>query len=146
MYKTINCSCEAPFNGVSGSCSCGLSYWEPGEFKPLEKFAFVTRHAVTEEQKALAAEKGIELVPVGDIDAFSCEIPEGFDGIVCVHPAMALRALKAGLTVAVFENGNRASESEKPSFFAKALWVYRPNHNYEAEYLEADRLLQQQGM
>ena len=92
------------------------------------KFAFISRHAPTPEQHALAAEHGIELVPVGDFDAFSVgpgfvDDFGAFDGVVVVHPAAALR-LAGSYLIGVFENGNRAAEGEKPQFFAKDLHIY----------------------
>lgn len=60
------------------------------------KFAFITRHNPTPEQEALAAEQGIELVAIGDADAFT--LTSGFvyekgdfEGVIVVHPAAALR-------------------------------------------------------
>jgi hypothetical protein len=94
------------------------------------RMAFITRHAPTEAQVSLAAKAGFELVPVGDRDAFSGEIPEGFDAVAVVHPAAALRyiagarALKSAV-VGVFENANRAPEGAKPQFEAASLHVYR---------------------
>ena len=97
-------------------------------------FAFISRHAPTPEQYALAWEQNITLHVVGDLDAFTVTIgqvealaPEGvnhFDGVVVVHPAAALRLVQ-GYDVGVFENGQRAAEDGKPSFFAKSLTVYK---------------------
>lgn len=92
----------------------------------MEKFAFVSRHAATPEQLVLAAEKGIELIPVGDFDAFAIrrqDLSEDIEGAVVVHPAAAMR-LADGLKIGVFENSNRAPAGEKPSFEARALHVF----------------------
>jgi hypothetical protein len=93
----------------------------------MKQFAFVTRHAPTPEQIELAAAQNIELVPVGDVDAFGdlselqLTLQNGcFVGVVVVHPWLAL-ALAPDYTIGVFENANRAAEGEKPSFYAKAL-------------------------
>lgn len=92
------------------------------------KFAFVSRHIPTPGQVALALAQGIELVPIGDADAFS--ITPGwvdgqgqFEGVVIVHPAAAMR-LCGSFLVGVFENANRAPEGEKPSFEAVGLHIY----------------------
>jgi hypothetical protein len=92
------------------------------------KFAFISRHAPTDGQKQMAADKGIELAHVGDADAFSI-IPSwideqgAFDGVVVVHPAAALR-LAHTFAVGVFENANRAPVGEKPQFEAVAFHIY----------------------
>jgi hypothetical protein len=96
-------------------------------------FAFITRHAPTAEQAALAAEQGIALHPVGDADAFTvgngfvheaaARLDIAFDGVVVVHPAAALR-LCSEFLVGVFENANRAAEGAPPQFAAKALHIY----------------------
>lgn len=90
------------------------------------RFAFISRHQPTPEQHSLARLEGIELVAVGDRDAFTVERAEfsDFDGVIVVHPAMALRLSGPGFYVGVFENANRAPEGEKPHFVAKALHVY----------------------
>jgi len=94
----------------------------------MKKLAFISRHAATPDQIALASEKGYELVPVGDRDAFAVSPGEfaAFSGAVVVHPAMAIRLQGAtpNFVIGVFENGNRAGEGEKPAFFAKALHLY----------------------
>lgn len=92
------------------------------------QFAFITRHNPTPEQQALAAEQGIELIAIGDADAFTVTpgfvYEQGdFEGVVVVHPAAALR-LCSEFVVGVFENATRSGEGEKPGFFAKALHVY----------------------
>jgi len=92
-------------------------------------FAFVSRHQPTPEQFALSREKGIDLVPVGDLDAFTVEVhhilerlPEA-EGVVVVHPAAAMR-LSWYFLVGVFENANRAPEGAPPSFQAVALHLF----------------------
>jgi hypothetical protein len=95
----------------------------------MKKMAFVTRHAPTEGQIKLAAKAGFELIGVGDCDAFTGQLPQGFDAVAVVHAAAALRLLngadgQVGAVVAVFENGNRAPEGAKPQFEAVALHVY----------------------
>ncbi len=92
------------------------------------KFAFISRHEPTAEQHAMAADSGIELVVIGDRDAFSvtpADIAEAgdFDGVVVVHPAAAMR-LADRYMIGVFENANRAAPGERPTFTAIALWLY----------------------
>lgn len=92
------------------------------------RFAFISRHTMTAQQISLAAEQGITLIHVGDADAFSVSpsfVYEhgAFEGVVVVHPAMALR-LAGEFAVGVFENANRAPEGDKPQFEAKSLHIY----------------------
>lgn len=95
---------------------------------PKANFAFISRHSPTPGQISLAAEQGIELVPIGDMDAFTV-LPKdvaahgAFVGVVVVHPAAALR-LAGTFKVGIFENANRAPEGERPQFEAAALHVY----------------------
>lgn len=102
------------------------------------KYAFLTRHTASAEQVALAAERGIELVPIGDRDAFTVTCADvaqvgEFDGVIVVHPAAALR-LSGKYRVGVFENQNRAAPGEKPTFLAVALHVFdhRDGKDYPA--------------
>lgn len=92
------------------------------------KFAFISRHEPTAEQRAMAADCDIELVSIGDRDAFSVtpadiEQAGDFDGVVVVHPAAAMR-LAGQYQIGVFENANRAAPGERPTFTAIALWLY----------------------
>lgn len=93
------------------------------------KFAFVSRHLPTESQLQLASKSGIELVHVGDRDAFAFPASEfkdgGYEGVVVVHPLAALTAFTAGLHVGVFNNVNRAPVGEKPQFETTDLVVTR---------------------
>jgi hypothetical protein len=100
----------------------------------MDNFAFISRHTPTEDQIRLAAEQDINLVHIGDFDAFNVYADEvisamrdaGYEvthGVVVVHPAAAMR-LAQYFDIAVFENGNRAAVGEKPEFFAKAFHVY----------------------
>lgn len=94
----------------------------------MQKYAFISRHTTTPEQAVLAAEQGIELVPIGDCDAFTVgpsfvDEAGAFDGVVVVHPAAALR-LAPHFIIGVFENGTRPGEGERPQFFAKSLHLF----------------------
>lgn len=94
----------------------------------MKKFAFISRHTPTSEQIELAFAQDIELVTIGDLDAFTVDAEDikasgEFDGVVVVHPAAALNLIRA-YPVGIFENANRAPEGERPQFFAKALHVW----------------------
>ena len=99
----------------------------------MMNFAFISRHAPTSGQVALADEQGITLHHVGDADAFTVgngfvheagvRLDVVFEGVVVVHPAAALR-LCSEFMVGVFENANRAPAGAPPQFEAKALHVY----------------------
>jgi hypothetical protein len=97
----------------------------------MKKFAFVSRHVPTAGQIALAEKAGVELLHVGDRDGFNCAIPDslgqmalGWDGVVCVHAAMAMRCLSSGLAVGIFNNVNRAPVGSPPAFETTALHVF----------------------
>lgn len=99
----------------------------------MTALAFISRHAPTPEQIALAEEQGFTLHHVGDADAFtvtnrfvygaSARLGLVLQGVVVVHPAAALR-LCSEFLVGVFENSNRAPEGAQPQFSAKAMHVY----------------------
>jgi hypothetical protein len=94
----------------------------------MKQFAFISRHTPTSEQIKIAAEKGIELISIGDRDAFTVtpsdiENAGDFDGVVVVHPAAAL-SLISTFTIGVFENAIRPAEGDRPTFYAKALHLY----------------------
>lgn len=100
----------------------------------LERYAFISRHEPTQAQLDLALRWGIDLVPVGDADAFEVT-PEwvesydnpGFDGVIVVHPAAAMRLAKTH-KVGVFRNANRAGPGEPPKFEAQGLYLYDLTH------------------
>ena len=108
----------------------------------MVKFAFISRHKPTQEQLDLARDFGIELVEVGDLDAFAVHTgstlqveltnyfggPElldrdYFSGVVVVHPAAALRLIEY-FNIAIFENENRAPEGAPPQFKPVALHIW----------------------
>lgn len=105
-----------------------------------DKFAFISRHSLTDHQREVfsAYFRGTgpapELVEVGDLDAFSPELSnqlnglqeQGFRGVVCVHPVVALEAFQLGLDVGVFENVNRAEPGEPPRFECGGIRVFYP--------------------
>ena len=101
----------------------------------LAKFAFISRHVPTPEQIRLAESKGIELVHVGDCDAFDPKcldawFPDDYSkrkykGLIAVHPAVFLTAIGKHITfMGVFENRNRAAEGEKPQFVCSNLHLW----------------------
>ena len=94
------------------------------------KFAFISRHQPTPEQYKLAADAGVNLVHIGDRDAFSVDYSEiashpeaPFYGVVVVHPAAAMR-LAHRYSIGVFENANRAAPGEPVKFTAVGFHVY----------------------
>lgn len=96
----------------------------------MDRFAFISRHQPTAGQVELAAQDGIELVSVGDHDAFSVSpswvdgLDDGpFSGVVVVHPAAALR-LAGSFLVGVFKNANRAPVGAPPKFEAVEFYLY----------------------
>ena len=97
----------------------------------MEDFLFCSRHQITPEQTLLAAEAGITLHQGIDLDAFSpnyeliklIRIQGEFDGVIVVHPALALK-LCSVYQIGVFENANRAAEGTPPSFQAVGLEIY----------------------
>lgn len=62
----------------------------------MKRFAFVSRHVPTYAQIEVAKRKGVELVHVGDRDAWNTDWlsfeRDGYHGIIVVHPWSALRA------------------------------------------------------
>ena len=98
-----------------------------------KRMLFISRHKPTEGQEILATLFNYELIHVGDVDAFNPEAvlalirandPEGSAAICCVHPAVAITAIRAQRTFGFFENGQRAEEGKPTQFFAKMLHVY----------------------
>ena len=96
----------------------------------MKKYAFISRHIPTQGQIDLAAAQEIELIHVGDADAFTVTTEwvydhseEPFDGVIVVHPAAALR-LAQFYPVGVFENANRAEPGQPPQFEAVSFHLY----------------------
>lgn len=99
----------------------------------MKRFAFLTRHTATGEQIKIASDLNIELIPIGDKDAFTVT-PEdilshgSFDGVIVVHPSAAIR-LNNYFDIGVFENEKRTvSEYDRPQFFAKSLHIYSKDY------------------
>ena len=115
----------------------------------MKEYLFCSRHAITQEQIVLAEKAGITLHQGMDLDAFApnhdlikavCNQGQ-FDGVVVVHPALALK-LSTAYKIGVFENANRAAEGAPPSFQAVGLeifdlvprvsaWEYMAHYGYE---------------
>ena len=86
----------------------------------MKKFAFISRHVPTPKQVQIAADKGITLVHVGDVDAFDMSPAKwpslsGFSGAVVVHPLLALQ-LCGRFDIGIFNNVNRAPVGSPPQF------------------------------
>jgi hypothetical protein len=95
----------------------------------MKKFAFISKYVPNERQIILAVEKGIELIHVGERDAFTCERGEfaHYDGVVVMHPAAALRLLHANNTIGVFENASYYGSFvpiKLHLFDAKTIWLW----------------------
>jgi len=95
----------------------------------MVKYAFISRHKPTVEQLLIALGEGIELIHIGDTDAFSVT-PEfvnskgyHFVGAVVVHPSAALRLCKH-FRIGIFENEFRTPAGQPQQFAAKALHIY----------------------
>jgi len=106
----------------------------------MRRFAFISRHVPTQRRHELAAEQGITLVHVGDVDAFRGDFAalrlwwdvlqsaDGwretgdrgwqeppFEGCIVVHPAAALRACSRTPTVPQGVSPRRLSQSPSTS-------------------------------
>lgn len=96
----------------------------------MKKFAFISRHTPTPQQVEIAKDRGIELVHVGDRDAFGGNPLEGigveYTGVVCVHALIGVLALKRGLCVGVFENISRPGPDGKPQFTTGKFAIEEP--------------------
>lgn len=94
----------------------------------MKKFAFISRHEPTQKQIEIARNHDIEIVWVGDRDAFKVEEYEfrEYHGCIVVHPAMALRLLNSHNTIGVFENSNRDGKFEpiELHLYAAVEWVH----------------------
>ena len=101
-----------------------LDLYEIPKKEHFYKFAFISRHEPTKDQHNLAAEQYISLIPIGDLDAFTFVNGDvkkcgDFQGVIVVHPAMALKLRNAYPMIGVFENSNRDG-----IFKAEALHIY----------------------
>lgn len=101
----------------------------------MERWAFISRHEPTAEQKKKAEEAGIELISAGDRDAFGSDpfersgMPADIKGIVCVHPGLALSAFCGGYPVGVFENVSRPGPDGKAQFSTGRFFRWYPERD-----------------
>lgn len=83
---------------------------------------------MTDEQRALALAAGVNLTEVGDANAFDAlqilGLVGGYSGAVVVHPAAAIILRDNFYSVGVFENGLRANDGDKPTFFASQFHIF----------------------
>lgn len=93
------------------------------------KVAYIGRHVATPEQAEMAANAGIELIPVGDRNGFTFDPHEfeRYDGICCAHAAIAMKCLPVVRFVILFENEKRPMEGGAPSFKPKAIHFFSAN-------------------
>jgi hypothetical protein len=116
----------------------------------MRTFGFLSRHKTTDQQKWIAEKQGINIVDLGDINAFHVDyrdvqqlwsdycighdetktigeleswIENGLQGVIVVHPAAALNLITE-TTVGVWENEKRASSDGKPMLVPKHLHIY----------------------
>ena len=92
------------------------------------KFAFISRHEITDRQQSMAAEQDVEIIPIGDVDAFEVtpdlvKAAGEFDGVVVVHPAAAMR-LASTYKIGVFENRLRVKSGLPVIFEEKSFHIY----------------------
>lgn len=100
----------------------------------MEKFAFVSRHEPTPDQIRVAEEQGVELIHKGDVNAFGPGDPivpweislDSVQGIIAVHPLVAVRAYALGMKIGSFENLSRPGPDGKPQFSCGRLVVIDP--------------------
>lgn len=93
----------------------------------MKKLAFISRHVPTAAQIEIARKVDVEIVHVGDRDAFTvnCEEFENHDGVIVVHPAAALRFSCKADWIGIFENANRAPEGKPVQFEPVKLHLFR---------------------
>jgi hypothetical protein len=111
---------------------CGRKWttkWAPKDEPAEMNFGFISRHEPTLEQEYMLKGIGINITHMGDVDAFHGDLifsidGRQMDGVIVVHPVLAMRYRKAGITVGVFENINRAKEGDKPSFGVGGVMLF----------------------
>ena len=93
-------------------------------------FAFLSRHKPTQRQIDLTLAQGIELVHIGDRDAFTVEQSElfdhdegPFDGVIVAHPAAAMRLCGSHM-IGVFKNEHRAPIGGAVTFEAESFHIW----------------------
>jgi hypothetical protein len=106
----------------------------------MKRLIFISRHAPSVEQIALAAKLGFEIIHVGDVDAFSKDLCKQVwemvethkgDAISAVHPnILATQAIGGwgfkAVPVWIFKNETRPAEGGKPQFFCGGVTVWHP--------------------
>lgn len=99
----------------------------------MRKFLFISRHEPSQRQHELASEQNIQLIHAGDLDAFADDLEEQIaaldekyesDGVVAIHPLIALMAARMSLPCGCFRNVNRAPVGEKPQFDTDLFVVF----------------------
>ena len=99
----------------------------------MKKFLFISRHEPSQKQRELAVDQRVQLIHVGDLDAFADDLEKQIaaldekyeaDGVVAVHPLIALMAARMSLPCGCFRNVNRAPVGEKPQFDTDLFVVF----------------------
>lgn len=122
---------------IQEGCGYNPRKMESGQ---MERFAFISRHAPTPDQIRVAGEQGIEVIHVGDTDAFGPGdpiLPPGvrwgdtpktdYQGIIAVHPLIAVRSYALGKKIGSFQNISRPGVDGKPQFTCGRLVVIDPS-------------------
>ena len=91
----------------------------------VKNFIFISRHEPNADQHTLAGDQGVRLIHVGDVDAFAPDLraqvadllaQHDAQGVVAVHPLVALAATANGAAFGSFRNVNRAPVGAPPQF------------------------------
>lgn len=103
----------------------------------MTRMNFISRHVPNADQIQLAADRGFDLVHIGDVDAFDADaVSAAFSdhpgtAFAVVNPALALNlaslAWATDVTIGVFQNAARPVDGGKPTFKATALHVWTVN-------------------
>lgn len=98
------------------------------------KVGIITRHKPNQELIEFFQIHGFEPEWLGDVDAFEGEIPrkDDFEVFCVVHPTLLAKLIGGShydknnrpKKVIIIQNGNRAAEGERPSFYPEALWMH----------------------
>lgn len=99
----------------------------------MDKFAFVSRHEPTNQQRETAARMNVDLEWVGDKDGFALSAEDLYDlakyrGVIAVHAGMVAELMSRGFTVGVFQNVARPADGDRPSFEPGKLHVWHGGH------------------
>jgi hypothetical protein len=106
----------------------------------MKRLIFISRHAPTQEQIALAEKLGYHIIHVGDVDAFAPDLltqvretveTHKADALSTVHPnILATQAIGGwghkAVPVWIFKNDTRPVEGGKPQFVCGGVTIWHP--------------------